>query len=164
MAVTIQNAVHCIVTCCNIVGGYQPLVWLYGHVTALSANSFWHSRSMQHVLPCSWRVPEDCILNSVIFLPVLWPVFVFLYPTCEVLSKVLSCLLSGSPCKRNGGNPCKNNGRCEEDTLGNFRCFCEGRYTGTAPVVYVGRRARYMHHESSGGLRWNSAVYVRFVF
>jgi len=50
MAVTIQNAFHCIVTCCNVVGGYQPLEWLYGHVTALSANSLWHSRSMQHVL------------------------------------------------------------------------------------------------------------------
>jgi len=69
MAVTIQNALHCIVTCCNIVGGYQPLVWFYCHVTALSASSLWHSRSMQLVLPCScpWHIPEDCILNSGIF-------------------------------------------------------------------------------------------------
>jgi len=69
-----------------------------------------------------------------------------------MLSKVLSCLFSGSPCKRNGGNPCKNNGRCEEDTPGNFRCFCEGRYTGTAPVLYVGKQAEYKHCESGGGL------------
>jgi hypothetical protein len=133
---TIQNAVHCIVTCCNTVGGYQPL---YDYTV------MW--------LHCQ---PVHCILNSGIFLPVLWPVFVFLHPTCEVLSKVLSCLFSGSPCKRSGGNPCKNNGRCEEDTLGNFHCFCEGRYTGTAPVLYIGKWARFMHRESSGGLGWNS--------
>jgi hypothetical protein len=77
-----------------------------------------------------------------------------------VLSKVLSCLFSGSPCKRSGGNPCKNNGRCEEDTLGNFRCFCEGRYTGMAPVLYVGKRVWYMHRESSGSLGWNSGQFM----
>lgn len=117
---------------------------------------------MQHVLPCScsWHIPEDCILNSGIFVPVLWSVFVFLHPTCKVLSKVLSCLFSGSPCKRSGGNPCKNNGRCEEDTLGNFRCFCEGRYTGMAPVLYVRKRARCMHRVSSGGLGWNSGQFM----
>jgi hypothetical protein len=76
---------------------------------------------------------------------------VFLHPTCEVLSKVLSCLFSGSPCKRNGGNPCKNNGRCEEDTLGNFRCFCEGRFTGTAPVLCLRKQEWYVHCESIVG-------------
>ncbi|PNF36740.1 Protein crumbs [Cryptotermes secundus] len=37
---------------------------------------------------------------------------------------------NGSPCRRNNGNPCRNNGRCEEDAVGNYHCFCEGRFTG----------------------------------
>lgn len=96
-------------------------------------------------------------------LPVLWPVFMFVCHTCEVLSKVPPYFFSGSPCKRNGGNPCKNNGRCEEDAFGNYHCSCEGRFTGTTSVLYVREWAQYMHYESSGGLG-SIPVHVRVVF
>ncbi|XP_069695931.1 protein crumbs isoform X4 [Periplaneta americana] len=45
---------------------------------------------------------------------------------------------NGSPCERNGVNPCKNNGRCEEDAVGNYKCVCEGGFTGPHCETEVG--------------------------